>query len=98
MGYWRWLIHKFRDAYSALRLILGEYQSFQQDLRKISPAIYLFARCFIALVGGFVGITCLARLISSWPYILKFAIIVIAAFFWLSYLVYALETYLEGDP
>jgi len=95
MGYWKWLIHKFKAAYQTLKCLTAEmHQSFQQDL----TAANAFARCFIVLIGGFFGIIGLARLIAGWPSVLTHAILVIAAFFWLSYLAYTLETYLEDDP
>jgi len=95
MGYWKWLIHKFKAVCQLLRcLALEMRQSFRQN-----PFASAFARCFIVLATGFFGIICLARLILSWPFILRFVIALIAAFFWLSYLAYTLETCTkEDDP
>jgi len=97
MGYWEWLIHKFKAVCQLLRcLALEMRQSFRQN-----PLASAFARCFAVLVSGFFGVIYLACLIKilSWPFILKFAILVMAVFFWLSYLVYTLETCLtEDDP
>jgi len=96
MGYWKWLTHKFKAAYWALKYLTVEMcGSFQQAPTTITT----FVRCFIVLISGFFGIICLARLIHSWPFILKHAIALIAAFFWLSYLAYTLDTpQTEDDP